>query len=178
MTVMTWCILSHCRQWKPNSPILYRIFKTTFLGYEMAMRDQENKAWSKSITVDFAAGPRRLYTFRSNLKFWSWWFSSSLARILREGSTINSPRALNFFFFKVEISSHTPVSLFRPGSVHSGSASWDDCDRVFPYELRVSSFPYRIPYCLDSTVSLLRLRWVPATCTFGRMTRVFYLPLR
>ena len=36
-----------------------------------------------------------------------------------------------FFFFKVEISSCTLVPLFRPGSVHSGSASWDDCGWVF-----------------------------------------------
>ena len=31
--------------------------------------------------------------------------------------------AFAFFFFKVEISSRIPISLFRPGSVHSGSAS-------------------------------------------------------
>ena len=36
------------------------------------------------------------------------------------------------FFFKVEISSRTLIPLFRPGSVHSGSANWDDCDFVFP----------------------------------------------
>ena len=28
------------------------------------------------------------------------------------------------FLLQVEISSHTPVPLFRPGSVHSGSTSW------------------------------------------------------
>ena len=28
--------------------------------------------------------------------------------------------------------------LLRPGSVHSGSVSWDDCDWVFPDELHVS----------------------------------------
>ena len=47
---------------------------------------------------------------------------------------------LFFLFFKVEISLYTLIPLFRPGSVHSGSASWDDCDLVFPYELRMSSF--------------------------------------
>ena len=31
-----------------------------------------------------------------------------------------------FFFFKVEINSRTLIPFFRPGSVHSGSASWDD----------------------------------------------------
>ena len=46
------------------------------------------------------------------------------------------------FFFKVEISSRTLIPLFRPGSVHGGSASWDDCDRVFPDELLVSSFSW------------------------------------
>ena len=31
--------------------------------------------------------------------------------------------ACTFFYIKVEISSHTLIPLFRPGSVHSGSAS-------------------------------------------------------
>ena len=35
----------------------------------------------------------------------------------------NSFPACAFFFFKVEISSHTLIPLLRPGSVHSGSAS-------------------------------------------------------
>ena len=51
---------------------------------------------------------------------------SSLARILGECSTIHSPFML-FFFFLVEISSRTLNALFRPGSVNSGSSSWDDC---------------------------------------------------
>ena len=50
---------------------------------------------------------------------------SSLARILGECSTffLRLGFFLLFFFFKVEISSHTLIPLFRPGSVHSGSAS-------------------------------------------------------
>ena len=43
--------------------------------------------------------------------------------------------ACAFFFFlggAVEISSCTLIPLFRPGSVHSGSASRDDCGRMFP----------------------------------------------
>ena len=32
-----------------------------------------------------------------------------------------------FFFFKVEIIWHTKIPLFRLGSFHSGSVSWDDC---------------------------------------------------
>ena len=51
-----------------------------------------------------------------------------------------------FFTFKVGIMSRTLIPLFRPGSVHRGSARWDECGRVFPDELRVSSFPYRFPH--------------------------------
>ena len=70
---------------------------------------------------------------------------SALARIWGECST-----PAPFFCFVVvglvEISSHTLISLFKPGSVHSGSASSDDCGRVFPDELRVSSFPDRFAH--------------------------------
>ena len=49
------------------------------------------------------------------------------------------------------------IPLFRPGSVHSGSASWGDCVRVFPDELRVSSFPDRFPHsaCHSQTTPTL-----------------------
>ena len=53
------------------------------------------------------------------------------------------------FFFHVEIRSCTLIPLFRPGSVHNGSASWDDYGRVFPDELRVSLFPDRFPHCFS-----------------------------
>ena len=43
--------------------------------------------------------------------------------------------------FEVEISSRILIPIFMPGSVYNGSASWDNCDRVFPDELRISSFP-------------------------------------
>ena len=59
-----------------------------------------------------------------------------------------------FFFFKVEISSHKLVPLFRQKSVHGGSASWDNCDWVFLDELRVSSFLDRFPHSAW-TVALL-----------------------
>ena len=86
-------------------------------------------------------------------------------------STIHSPSAPFFLFFfpKVEISSGPLIPLFTPGSVHSGSASRDDCDRVFPDELRVTLCPGRFPHYegLDSDiVSPLRLRWVKAVCVF------------
>ena len=55
-------------------------------------------------------------------------------------------RVFFFFFFTVEINSRAVFPLFRPESVHSGSASWDDCDQVFLEELRVSSFPDRFPH--------------------------------
>ena len=52
-----------------------------------------------------------------------------------------------------------------PGSVHSGSASWDNCDQVFPDELCVSSFVLTL--CLDSgIVSPLGLCWVKGVCVF------------
>ena len=70
---------------------------------------------------------------------------STMARMCEECSTIHSPPRL--FFFKVEISSRTLILLFWPGSVHSGSASIDNCGRVFPEELRVNSFPDRFPHC-------------------------------
>ena len=47
------------------------------------------------------------------------------------------------FFLLVEISSRTLIPISMAGSVHSGSASLDDCDRMFPDKLRVSSFPDR-----------------------------------
>ena len=58
------------------------------------------------------------------------------------------PACAFFFssFFEVEISSRTLIPLFMPGSVHSDSASWDDCTRMFPDKLRVSSFPDRFPH--------------------------------
>ena len=52
---------------------------------------------------------------------------SSLSRTLGDGLKIHSPPALYYYFLEVEISSCTPIPLCRPGSVHSGSASWDDC---------------------------------------------------
>ena len=70
---------------------------------------------------------------------------SPRARVWGECSTIHSPPALPppfFSFVKVEISSRTLIPLFRTGSIHSGSASWDECGRAFPDDLRVRSFPW------------------------------------
>ena len=51
-----------------------------------------------------------------------------------------------FFFFVNGDFLRALIPLFRPGSVYSGSASRYDCDRMFPDELRVSSFPDRFPH--------------------------------
>ena len=66
-----------------------------------------------------------------------WWWLFLIAWIWAKCSTIHSPPAPPpplFFpsFFPVEISSRTPIPVLRPGSVHSGSANWDDCGWVFP----------------------------------------------
>ena len=68
---------------------------------------------------------------------------SSLARIWGECLINHSLPVLFFFFFKVEISSCTLIPLFRPGSIHSGSASRDESDQAFPDELCASLFPDR-----------------------------------
>ena len=39
------------------------------------------------------------------------------------------------------------ITLFRPGSVHSGSVSRDDCGLAFADELSVNSFPHSFPLC-------------------------------
>ena len=52
-------------------------------------------------------------------------------------------RFVNFlnYFLKVKISLHVPILLFRPGSVHNGSANWNDCGQAFPDNLCVAHFP-------------------------------------
>ena len=71
-------------------------------------------------------------------------FFSSLMRFWGECSTIS--RLLFFFsFWNGDKLAHTN-STFMPVSVHSGSASWDDCGRKFLKKLPVSSFPDRFPH--------------------------------
>ena len=50
-----------------------------------------------------------------------WWLFAHLPGFWGKVPSIRSPPAP--FFFKVEISSRTLIQLFRPKSVHSGSAS-------------------------------------------------------
>ena len=101
----------------------------------------------------------------------SWWWLFPRVR----GFWVNVQQFIPaLFFFKVEISSRTLIPLFRPGSVHSGSASGDDCDRVFPDELHVNSLPrYSQPTPTSLGQRFMRVYVYPATCTFGRMTGVF-----
>ena len=88
-------------------------------------------------------------------KWWWCWFFFPRLRGLRENVRPFIPRLRSFLsfifrlfsspacvfsFFFVEIISRRVIPLFTPSSVHSGSASWDDCDQLFPDKLRVSSF--------------------------------------
>ena len=58
----------------------------------------------------------------------------------------------------MEISSRKLFPLFRPGSVHSGLASWDDYDRVFP-----DSEPTNQPNKQQQNLQLLDLSFDEAT---------------
>ena len=76
----------------------------------------------------------------------TWWWLFPCLRGFFENIWTYIPRLrCFFFFFLVEINSHTLCPLFMPGSVHSGSGSWDDCGGMFLDKLRVSSFPCRFP---------------------------------
>ena len=80
---------------------------------------------------------------------------SLLARIWGECSTIPH---LCFFcflllFFELEVGSCTLIPHFMPGSVHSGSVSWDDCGRMFPDKLHVSCFRIGSPIMLGQRYS-------------------------
>ena len=67
-----------------------------------------------------------------------------LARILGECLTIHSP-PVPFFSLSGDYSC-TLIPLFRPGSIHSGSASWDNCGQMFPDKLHASLFPGRFAH--------------------------------
>ena len=72
---------------------------------------------------------------------------ASLARILVRRLDHSLPTCPFFFLFSlIEISSRTLIPLFRPGSVRSGSVSWNDRGQVFLDELSANSFPDRFPH--------------------------------
>ena len=51
-----------------------------------------------------------------------------------------------FLFFLEENSSHTLIPFYMPGSIYSGSMSCDNCGRMFPDKLHLSSFPGKFPH--------------------------------
>ena len=88
---------------------------------------------------------------------------SSLGRFWGACSTSPSPPALFFFFLGWTLArAHS-----TPGSIHSASASWDDCGRLFPDKLRVSSFPVQryLQYISTDFMSLLSRRSATNICT-------------
>ena len=59
-----------------------------------------------------------------------------------------------WLLFFMEISSRTQIPFFMPGSVHSGSMSWDDCGQMFLDKLHISLFLDRCPnYAWTATKS-------------------------
>ena len=106
--------------------------------------------WKRNSQVNFP-----LFLFFSNgstcgccwkYLWWWWWLFPHFCEDFWRMFNHPFPACIFFFFFfKVEISSHTLIPLFMPGSVHSSSASWDDCGRMFPDKLHMSSFPDRFP---------------------------------
>ena len=92
-------------------------FATPFLG---KLTRETVPAWQLQATAHRRPTPVRF--FLSFLARFGWWgLLSSLAMIGGECSTSHFLPAL--FLFEVEITSRTLISLFMPGSVHSGSAS-------------------------------------------------------
>ena len=81
--------------------------------------ETNNKNMSKMSTKAFM---QRVSDFDTSLWWRWWWWLFPRVRGFWENVRQFSPRLL-FFFFKVEISLRTLIPLFRPGSVHSGSAS-------------------------------------------------------
>ena len=78
-----------------------------------------------------------------------------------EGLTNQSSPKLNYYYFLMwrSAGAHLFHSLGQDQSTVAQRA-WDDCGRVFPDEMRVSSFPWQVPtLCLDSIVSPHRNRY-------------------
>ena len=105
-----------------------------------------------------------------NGDWWFWWLFPHL-RGFWDNVWLFIPhlRFLLLFVFEVEISSHTLIPLFMPGSVHSGSASWDDYDQIFLDKMRVSSFLDKFPhYAWTTAQSAHWLPWIKDICVFSR----------
>ena len=74
---------------------------------------------------------------------------SSHQRIFGEKFDNSFPR-LHFLFIKWRSACAHRFHFLKSGSIHSGSASWDDCGRVVPDELLRARSPWEVPtLCLD-----------------------------
>ena len=77
----------------------------------------------------------------------------------------------NIWKHKTENSFSLPLFLINnigQGSMHGGTASWDDCGQEDPDKLCVKSFPYCVStLCLDSIVNPLQFHWVKCVCNAG-----------
>ena len=97
-----------------------------------------------------------------------WWLFSSHTRNCGKIFDESIPARTFFFFFKVELSSSTPIPLSKPGSVDSGRLS--ELRQLWlsvPDELGMSSYPWKVPtLCLDSIVSPHRLHRVKDVSVF------------
>ena len=134
-------------------------WETAFIFSNFSVPDKQTKRHANKQTDTMAETDRHQTVGRRKRQNYTWSPSkpvfsslipvafSALARILEKNVKPFTLRlCFFFFFFEVEISSHTLISLFIPESVHSGSASWDDYGRMFPDKLRVSSLPDRFPH--------------------------------
>ena len=87
----------------------------------------------------------RIYSYCYLLWLWRWLFFPLACE--------NFGRMFHHSFlacavFKMEISARTLIPLFMPGSVHSGSASRNDCGRVFQCSLTSCVWVYSSGYCV------------------------------
>ena len=99
----------------------------------------------------------------------TWWWLFPRLREFWENvrQFIPCPTLFSFFFFEVEISSRTLIPLFMPGSVHSGSASRDDCGWMFPDKFCASSFPDYLTAYMQSLIQCMfpLIIWLETTLT-------------
>ena len=131
--LVSWCF-------KPSQPQRF------ISGLNETFIKRQLVSWLVTQLVSYCFEPSQPQRITSGLWWWWWWWWWLFPRVRGFWENVRRFIPRQRSFFQVEISSHKLLPLFRPGSVHSGSASWDDCDRVFPDELRVSSFPERFPH--------------------------------
>ena len=136
---------SECRV-QPRSKSLRWLYVLAWLT------EVSNTQWDPLTTKQLVPKNRFFKTevcTKRNESTWTVWWLFPRLRGFWENVPPFIPRLHSFFsfsFFEVEINSCTLIPLFRPGSVHSGSASWDHSGWVFPDKLCVSSFPDWFPH--------------------------------